>query len=183
MTSFLVFAGLSILLAAISWRSLRARGSHGFYRFFAWEAILGLIVINIPYWFKDPFSWHQVLSWFFLTVSLVPLPLGIYGLRARGKPSREREGDLSLLAFEKTTSLVTTGIYRYIRHPLYSSLLLLTWGVLFKSLSWITIPLGIAATGFLAATAWADERECIAFFGEEYRVYMQNTKMFIPFII
>jgi protein-S-isoprenylcysteine O-methyltransferase Ste14 len=183
MTSFLVFAGLSILLAVISWKSLRAPGSHGFYRFFAWEAILGMIVTNIPHWFKDPFSWHQVLSWFFLTVSLIPLPLGVFGLRARGGPSREREGDPSLLAFEKTTALVTTGIYGYIRHPLYSSLLLLAWGVLFKSLSWITVPLGIAATGFLVATARADERECIDFFGEEYRDYMQNTKMFIPFIL
>ena len=183
MTSYLVFAGLSLILVAISWKSLWAPGSHGFYRFFAWEAILGLIVINIRLWFHDPFSWHQVLSWFFLIVSLVPLPLGVYELRARGEPTREREGDPSLLAFEKTTALVTTGIYRYIRHPLYSSLLLLAWGVLFKSLTWITVPLGIAATGFLVATARADERECIAFFGKEYQVYMQKTKMFIPFIL
>jgi protein-S-isoprenylcysteine O-methyltransferase Ste14 len=87
-----------------------------------------------------------------------------------------------LYAFEKTTALVTTGIYAYIRHPLYSSLLLLTWGIFFKVLSFPGTALTLVATTFLIATAQIDEQECIRFFGNEYQEYMQKTKRFIPFL-
>jgi protein-S-isoprenylcysteine O-methyltransferase Ste14 len=100
----------------------------------------------------------------------------------RGKPVQQREGDPSLLAFEKTSTLVTSGIYHYIRHPLYSSLFLLAWGIFFKSPSWIGVTLAIAATGFLIATAKADEAECMRFFGPQYQDYMKQTKRFVPYI-
>jgi protein-S-isoprenylcysteine O-methyltransferase Ste14 len=40
----------------------------------------------------------------------------------------------------------------------------------------------MTATLFLIATAKADERECIRFFGVSYQEYMKRTKMFIPYI-
>ena len=95
---------------------------------------------------------------------------------------RHRQDDNHLLTFEKTTALVTTGLYRYIRHPLYSSLLLLTWGVFFKIPAWSGGLLALAATLFLVATARADEAECIRFFGSSYQEYMKHTKMFVPFL-
>jgi len=55
--------------------------------------------------------------------------------------------------------LVTEGIYRYIRHPMYSSLLLLAWGVFFKSFSWAALVLVLVATLALFATAKAEEAE------------------------
>lgn len=172
----------SILLVFISRASLRTPGSHGFYRFFAWEFILGLLVLNILRWFVDPWSWHQILSWLLLILSLIPLVFGIHSLVSRGKPTRQRKGEPQLLAFEKTSTLVTTGIYSYIRHPLYSSLLLLTWGIFFKSPGWLGGGLALAATGFLFATARADEKECLRFFGREYVEYMQKSKRFLPFL-
>jgi protein-S-isoprenylcysteine O-methyltransferase Ste14 len=103
-------------------------------------------------------------------------------LKTRGHPNVTREAEPSLLAFEKTTQLVTTGIYRYIRHPLYSSLLLLAWGIFFKAPSFAGGTLAALAAIFLVYTAKADERECVQFFGEEYLEYMKRTKRFIPFI-
>ena len=129
---WIVFVLLSIILIAISWKSLQKPYSHGFYRFFAWECILLLFVVNAKYWFKNPFVWHQLIAWTLLIISIIPLGYGIHFLRTRGRPHAQREGDNTLFAFEKTTSLVTTGIYRYIRHPLYSSLLFLAWGIFFK---------------------------------------------------
>ena len=170
------------LLVYISRASLRQSGSHGFYRFFAWECILVLFLLNLEKWYFDPFSWHQLISWILLFASLIPLIFGVRSLRTRGQPTEERPGDPSLLAFEKTTALVTTGIYAYIRHPLYSSLLLLTWGILFKALSLPGGTLALVATTFLIATARADEAECVRFFGDSYREYMQKTKRFIPFL-
>jgi protein-S-isoprenylcysteine O-methyltransferase Ste14 len=84
--------------------------------------------------------------------------------------------------FEKTTQLVTSGTYKYIRHPLYSSLLLLAWGIFFKLPSLVGSGLVITATLFLIATAKADESECIQFFGAEYQAYIKHTKQFIPFL-
>jgi protein-S-isoprenylcysteine O-methyltransferase Ste14 len=103
-------------------------------------------------------------------------------LNVRGQPTKKRSDDPTLLAFEKTTALVTTGIYAYIRHPLYSSLFLLTWGIFFKALSLPGVALALVATTFLIATARADEAECVRFFGDEYQEYMQKTKRFIPFL-
>jgi protein-S-isoprenylcysteine O-methyltransferase Ste14 len=40
----------------------------------------------------------------------------------------------------------------------------------------------MAATIFLILTAKIEEVENIAYFGEEYRAYMQKTRMFIPYI-
>jgi protein-S-isoprenylcysteine O-methyltransferase Ste14 len=177
------FIVLSAVIIFISRASLRVPRSHGFFRFFAWECIAALFFLNIDAWFKFPFSWHQLFSWFLLIVSIVPLAFGVRSLKSQGKPSEQRETEPQLLAFEKTSTLVTTGIYRYIRHPLYSSLLFLTWGIFFKALTWPGALLALAATLFLIATARADEAECIRFFGEEYLTYMTRTKRFVPFLI
>jgi hypothetical protein len=46
----------SIGIICVSRSSLRSFDSHGFYRFFAWEAILVLFLINVNYWLLEPFS-------------------------------------------------------------------------------------------------------------------------------
>ena len=178
----MAFAALSVPIIYVSRAALRAPGSHGFYRFFAWELILALVLLNLPAWFRDPFTWHQVISWVLLIVCCVPLVFGVRTLITRGKPVERREGDASLLAFEKTSTLVTTGIYHYIRHPLYSSLLILAWGVFFKDPSLPGGLLALTATLALIATAKADEVECTRFFGPAYRDYMRQTRMFVPFL-
>ena len=176
------FLVVSAGLIYISRASLRAPRSHGFYRFFAWEFIVALFLLNVDVWFQTPFAWHQLVSWFLLLVCLVPLILGIRALTSRGKPVARREAEPQLHAFEKTSSLVTSGIYRYIRHPLYSSLLFLTWGIFFKVPTWLGLVLALAATLFLIATARADEAECICFFGTPYQEYMKRSKRFVPFL-
>ena len=182
MWKLIVFVIATILLIYISRASLRQPGSHGFYRFFAWESILVLFLLNVDQWFIDPFSWHQLIAWMLLVACIVPLAFGVKSLRGRGQADGERPGDPSLLAFEKTTVLVTSGIYAYIRHPLYSSLLLLAWGIFFKAPGLPGATLALVATAFLVATARADEQECIRFFGTQYQDYMQKTRRFIPFV-
>ena len=182
MLEWIIFAIVSLLIVVVSWKSLHNPRSHGFYRFFAWEAILALLLINARFWFYKPFAWNQIIAWCLLFLCLVPLVFGIHSLRTRGKPANRRAGDSSLLAFEKTTALVTSGIYHYIRHPLYSSLFLLTWGFFFKGPSLLGMVLAITATSFLIATAKADETECTQFFGAPYQEYMKHTKRFVPYI-
>ncbi len=175
---FLIF---SLPIVAVSWRSLFNPGSHGFYRFLSWECILWIFMKNCRYWFSNPDTINQVFSWFFLFISLSVLIPGIISLRRRGDQSMKRH-DKNLYEFEKTTQLVDTGIYKYIRHPLYSSLLFLTWGICLKNPNGGVVAVSIVSTATLLITAMLDEKECISYFGDEYKKYMQGTKRFFPFL-
>ena len=182
MLKIVLFVVASAGIVYISWGSLRAPGSHGFYRFFAWEAILALILLNAEYWFRDPFSLYQVISWILLIASAFLVVQAVHLLRRVGKPNGQRSDHGAAIGFEKTTQLVAVGAYKHIRHPMYSSLLFLAWGVLLKDLSWSSAILALAATVFLVATAKAEEAENIRFFGASYQAYIKQTKMFIPFL-
>lgn len=177
----IVFIGATTVFVSVSWESLRNSRSHGFYRFFAWEAILALILFNIEYWFHDPFSVLQIISWLLLIISLFLVVHGIKSLRIVGRPDNKRK-DSALIGVEKTTELVTVGAFKFIRHPLYSSLLFLTWGVFCKWPSWLGGGLAAIATVFLVATSKVEEAENIRYFGSAYRNYMKQSKMFIPFL-
>jgi protein-S-isoprenylcysteine O-methyltransferase Ste14 len=182
MLQLIAFVAGSAFIIYVSRASLGSPRSHGFYRFFAWEFIYALFLLNVVVWFNHPMAWYQVISWVLLIVCIVPLVLGVQALTGQGKPADHRKGDDRLLGFEQTTELVTAGVYRFIRHPLYSSLLFLGWGIFFKDPSWPGGLLALAATVALVATARADEAECIEFFGERYVEFMKVTKMFVPFL-
>jgi len=172
----------TILFVAVSWRSLLHPRRHGFFRFFAFEAILGIMVLNIPVWLHRPFAPMQLVSWALLFVSFGLVVHGSYLLRRFGQPSKPDPGS-PMFRFENTNSLVTTGAYRYIRHPLYASLLYLAWGAAIKSLTPASLVLALLATAFLVATAKSEEVENLARFGGNYREYMARTQLFIPFVL
>lgn len=176
-----VFVVVSCLLAYVSRQSLRAPSSHGFFRFFAWEAMLALLLLNAAHWFEDSTSPQQLLSWLLLLCSLVLVAPSAYAFLRFGNISAHREGT-ALFPFERTTTLITDGAYRHIRHPMYSALLFLAWGTYCKNPSWPGTFLAIAASILLFKTATADEAECIGYFGEEYRKYMRTTRRFVPFL-
>jgi protein-S-isoprenylcysteine O-methyltransferase Ste14 len=177
----ILFVLATIGITWVSRSSLLNIQFHGFYRFFAWETILILFLVNMNYWFVDPISLRQIISWSFLIVSLLLIYQGVQLFRRKRRLDQERN-EPALVGIEKTTELVTTGVYHYIRHPFYSSLLFLGWGMLFKNVSLIGIILAIIATTLLIMTAKKEEIENIEFFGEKYREYMKNTKIFVPFI-
>ncbi len=171
----------SAVLSYASRKSLRLPRSHGFFRFFAWEILLVMFLLNLDGWFRNPWAWYQLISWALLVISLVLVVLGLKLLREVGQQDLARN-EPSLHGFERTSHLVTVGLYRYIRHPLYSSLLFLAWGMFFKSPSWLDIGLTLLGTIFLIVTARIEEGEDINYFGAAYVEYMQNTRMFIPFV-
>ena len=181
MIELLAFAVVSAFFIYVSRKSLFRPHSHGFYRFFAWESILTLVLLNAPHWTTDPFALHQLISWLFLLISIFLVVHGVRLLQVVGKPDQNRS-DAELLAFEKTSSLVTVGAYKYIRHPLYSSLLFLAWGAFLKDPSLPGLFLVLIASFFLILTAKNDESECLRHFGNAYQTYMLGTKKFIPFL-
>jgi protein-S-isoprenylcysteine O-methyltransferase Ste14 len=166
----------------LSWRSLRDLRSHGFYRFFAFELLSALILLNVPMWFRNPLSARQLVSWFLGAASIGLAIEGFRLLRLIGRPVRTAARSTNL-PFENTTTLVTVGAYRFIRHPLYTSLLALVWCAYLKNpLAIGGIVLALGASGFLIATSVAEERENLVSFGAGYAAYLKRTRRFVPFL-
>jgi protein-S-isoprenylcysteine O-methyltransferase Ste14 len=142
-------------------------------RFLAFEGILSLVFLNARSWFTDPLAIRQIISWILLLGSAALAWHGLQLIKHRGEPA----GDL-----EDTTRLISEGAYRYIRHPLYASLILLALGVYLKAPS----PPGVALLGAAVVgaflTARTEEHFNLERFGKAYRAYMGETKMFVPFI-
>jgi protein-S-isoprenylcysteine O-methyltransferase Ste14 len=177
-----IFFAASAAIVLLSWRPLRNWRSHGFYRFFAFELLSALILLNVPVWFRDPLSARQLVSWFLGAVSIGLAIEGFRLLRAIGRPAPTAARSANL-PFENTTTLVTIGAYRLIRHPLYASLLALVWCAYLKNPFAIGgIVLAPVASGFLVATAVAEERENLGSFGAPYAAYMKRTRRFVPFL-
>ena len=176
-----IFIAASAAIALLTQRSLKSWRYHGFYRFFAFESVLALILLNAPDWFSDMLSLRQAVSSLLLTASLL---LAIEALRLLlkiGKPVGDALSG-SNLRFENTTALVQVGLYRFVRHPMYASVLALAWGTFLKRPGALGLGLAIVASGFLAATSVVEERENLAKFGPSYAAYMKSTRRFVPFL-
>jgi protein-S-isoprenylcysteine O-methyltransferase Ste14 len=174
MIRLIIFIVISVGFFLWSWSFLRNPHSHGFFRFFAFEATMALILLNVMQWFQNPFSAYQLVSWVLLCASLFMAVHGFYLLGTRGKAKHYN--------IDETTALVKVGAYRYIRHPLYSSIFFMAWGVFFKDPSLFGIILVMVIMVFITAAAKVEERESLLKFGADYADYMKKTKMFIPFV-
>jgi protein-S-isoprenylcysteine O-methyltransferase Ste14 len=177
-----VFLVASAGIVRLSWRSLKDLRSHGFYRFFAFELLAALILLNAPLFFRDPLSARQLVS-FSLGAASIGLAIeGFRLLRLIGRPAPAAARGANI-GFENTTTLVTVGAYRFIRHPLYASLLALAWCAYLKDpFALRGIALALGASAFLIATAVAEERENLEAFGATYAAYMNRSRRFIPFL-
>ncbi len=174
MNIYIVSTG-TIGIIIFSWFfSIKHGRYHGIARFFSFESIFMLFLLNYQVWFKDPFSIIHLASWFLLIFSVYPLAAGFILLKKAGKSEN---------SFENTTVLVDSGIYRHIRHPLYLSLILLGTGIMLKDAASIQLLLGLVNVAGIYATALIEEGEMITRFGDSYRSYMKRTKMFIPKIL
>jgi len=80
--------------------------------------------------------------------------------------------------------LVTTGIYRLIRHPMYSSFFLFAVAQLMLLPNWFAGATGLVGVGMLYAfRIRQEERMMIERFGAEYRDYMAHTARLIPWLV
>lgn len=140
-----------------------------------------MLASNYKYWFVDPFSLNQLISWILLFYSAYLVIAGAVLIKKVGKPNPDRD-EKNLFGFEKTTELVDTGVFKQIRHPLYASLIFISWAIYLKFPTFPLFLIALISTNFLYFTSRFDEMECINYFGLKYKEYMTRTKMFIPFI-
>jgi protein-S-isoprenylcysteine O-methyltransferase Ste14 len=80
--------------------------------------------------------------------------------------------------------LVTAGVYRLIRHPMYSSFFLLALAQLLLMPNWFAGTSGLVGVGLLYAfRIRQEERMMLERFGADYRDYMASTKRLIPWLL
>jgi protein-S-isoprenylcysteine O-methyltransferase Ste14 len=74
--------------------------------------------------------------------------------------------------------LVTNGLYRYTRHPLYTAGLVFIW--LLPIMTWNLLALNIGLTAYILIGVIFEERKLLNQFGEEYADYRRKTPMLVP---
>ena len=101
--------------------------------------------------------------------------LGAAALR-RLRPSITASG-----ALKPEGALVTSGPYRFVRHPVYTAQMLLTFGWSLALGGWLTSLYAIALIVVLNFKSLKEERRLLQRF-PEYRDYQSRTRKFVPFI-
>jgi protein-S-isoprenylcysteine O-methyltransferase Ste14 len=122
--------------------------------------------------YEVPSPWNlvmfggQLLSGLLLVVAFLQTDsLSFVGLR-------------QLFEVEKSGALVTRGLYRVVRHPLYTFSLLFIW--LTSSVSQNSLTVYIGSTLYILIGTYFEERKLQREFGEAYADYKKSTPMLIP---
>ena len=114
-----------------------------------------------------------------LSAGVVCLAVGLW-LFARSHADLGTNWSISLEVREEH-QLVTQGIYRSLRHPMYSALLLYSLGQALVVPNWIVGPsYGVAMVLLFAFRLGPEERMMVEEFGEDYEAYRRRTKRLVP---
>jgi len=107
-------------------------------------------------------------------LSIISIPMGISVFTSIGKNITDT------VETRKHHQLITNGIYRYIRHPLYTTGLFFFIGLGLLASNWLMLILSAAVMTTLYTRTFAEEERLIETFGDQYRAYMERTGKFMP---
>lgn len=119
---------------------------------------------------------HPIPNTIGVVLSAIGIGIAIWARRHLG-----RNWGMPMMVRENT-ELVTTGPYAYVRHPIYSGMLLAMLGSsLVKGISWLI--LFVLFGVYFVLGALAEERTMTRKFPEAYPAYQRRSKMLIPFVL
>jgi protein-S-isoprenylcysteine O-methyltransferase Ste14 len=139
-----------------------------------------LPILLLPIIFPDKEIYRIHFPWIILTMA-IQLSAVIFlflGLRQTGITSFIGLRQLLLPEDISPPRLVTGGLYRYVRHPLYTAGLVFIW--LIPIMTWNLLALIIGLSAYLIIGAYFEERKLLLDFGDAYAEYRRYTPMLVP---
>jgi len=132
-------------------------------------------------WLPDKLAYavpYPVSSWLRLLqlIGLIGLAYGVLQTGFFNFIGLDRALDPAVL--QRPPRLVTNGLYRHVRHPLYTCALLLIWAT--PTMSWNNLGLNIGITAYLIIGSIFEEQKLMDEFGEAYADYRRRTGAFLP---
>jgi protein-S-isoprenylcysteine O-methyltransferase Ste14 len=140
--------------------------------------LLSIVWLIRPAWLRwSSLALPDWLRWVGAAVAVVAVWLGYLAHRTLGvnyTPTlKTREGH----------QLVVQGIYRWVRHPMYTSFFAYFVASFLLIANWLIGLFGVVYSLLVAERASHEERMMLDRFGEEYRQYMHRTGRFLPRLI
>lgn len=120
------------------------------------------------------------LSYVTLAGQLLAVAALLIGLLQTGMWSFLGFEQLLVQSVENEPQMVTAGLYRWVRHPLYTAGLVFIWLTPVMTLNLLMLNLGL--TIYLVVGALYEERKLVREFGTVYLDYQQQTPMLIPLV-
>jgi protein-S-isoprenylcysteine O-methyltransferase Ste14 len=148
------------------------------YNFIAVITLLPILLL--PILFIDQEIYTIQYPWWLITlaIQIIAIIVLLLGLRQTGLTSFLGLRQAFLPEDTTPPRLVTDGLYRYVRHPLYTAGLLFIW--LIPVMTWNLLALIIGLTAYIFIGAFFEERKLLREFGEEYAAYRRRTPMLVP---
>jgi protein-S-isoprenylcysteine O-methyltransferase Ste14 len=128
------------------------------------DHVSGHLLGNLVTWLGLGNGWFIVML-----VSNLLLILGLWIISAGWQLVYEAEGEL-----------VTRGVYRYMRHPQYTGIFIITLGFMIQWPTLATLLLWPFVIGMYVKLARKEEKDVLQAYPEEYHAYMARTPMFFP---
>ena len=153
--------GMFILVAL---RLAGLAGTAGLIAYLIDPAYMAWAAVPLPVW----------LRWTGVGLALIAGSLLVWMFRTLGRNLTDT------VVTRKQHTLVTTGPYRWVRHPMYASAALAIVGNSLVAANWYLFVVGCLALLLLVIRTRKEEQNLIARFGDDYRNYMQRTGRFVP---
>ena len=153
--------GLFIL---ITLRLAGVAGMAGLIAYLINPACMAWAAVPLPVW----------LRWTGVGLALIAGLLLVWMFRTLGRNLTDT------VVTRKQHTLVTTGPYRWVRHPFYSSAALVISGNSLATANWFFFVAGCLMFLLLVIRTRKEEQNLIARFGDDYRKYMERTGRFLP---
>jgi protein-S-isoprenylcysteine O-methyltransferase Ste14 len=172
---------LASRLAKLGFERWLGRRIKRYYRlFFSFMALLTFLpVLAVAYFLPDKRIYSIPFPWVALTV-LVQLAAAaglVYGVMQTGV-NRFVGLDVALDPHKGRRDLVVTGLYRYVRHPLYTLSFIVLW--LMPVMTWNLLALNLGVTAYFIIGSRYEEDKLIGEFGPAYIEYRRRTPAFLP---
>ncbi|MFZ5450581.1 MAG: methyltransferase family protein [Thermodesulfobacteriota bacterium] len=129
-------------------------------------------------WVADSFFLH--LSTFPAAFIPLALRLVVLGGALVTAAYLVKSGHVVVSHGERPTSVVSTGAFRYVRHPLYLGCILFYLGLTVSTVSLVALALLVIICIFYNFLADYEEKLLERKFGEEYRQYKNKTGKWLP---